>query len=323
MQFSLVDNKQVYNELVGGVYRNQFLQSWEWGELQSAVGRKGLRFKIERDSELMMVGQLIGHSLPYGLTYLYFPRGPLVTAAGKNHIKECTDILINKLKKLSEKLVFVRVESTEINFKHFGWQKIKEIQPSHSLMLSLDKSEDDLLKEMHQKTRYNIKVATKHEVKIRQMEDGEFEKFWELVEETTVRDKFRAHPKDYYKKMLDSLGDMAQVWIAEYNGSVIAANLMIFWGDQAIYLHGASGREHKNVMAPYLLHWEMIKKAKSEGKEHYDFWGIAPPDIPDHTWAGITRFKKGFGGTEVSYPGTFDFAQNKIWYLLYRLKTRR
>ena len=323
MQFSLVDNKDEYNKLVGGVRPNQFLQSWEWGEFQFQVGRKVWRFKIEREGELMMAGQAIGHTLPFGLSYIYLPRGPLVTTAGKNHIKECTDILISEIKKLSQKLVFMRLESTEIDFKGLGWQKSKEIQPCHSLILSLDKNEDDLLGEMHQKTRYNIKVATKHEVKIRQMEEGEFDKFWELVQETTARDKFRSHEKNYYKKMLDALSDMAQVWVAEYNGTIVAANLMIFWGDQAIYLHGASSREHRNVMAPYLLHWEMIKKSKNQGKEHYDFWGIAPPDMPNHPWAGITRFKKGFGGTEVSYSGTFDLSQNKIWYLLYRLKTRR
>ncbi|NIP32988.1 peptidoglycan bridge formation glycyltransferase FemA/FemB family protein, partial [Candidatus Saccharibacteria bacterium] len=125
--------------------------------------------------------------------------------------------------------------------------------------------------------------------------------------------KFRAHPKSYYKKILESLGSMAEVWFAEYKGKVIAANLMIFWGNTVLYLHGASSRDHKNVMAPYLLHWELIKRAKADGYKYYDFWGIAPPDSPNHPWAGITRFKKGFGGTEVKYPGTFDLAINKFW----------
>lgn len=323
MTFSLIKSKQEYNELVGGVRPNQFLQSWEWGEFQARVGRKVWRFKIEREGELMMIGQAFGHTLPYGLTYIYLPRGPLVTVAGQNHIRECLSVFIHEISRLSEKLVFIRAESTGIDYRKFGWQKIKEIQPSYSLLLSLDKSEEDLLKEMHQKTRYNIRIAIKHGVKIRPMAEGEFDKFWSLVQETTARDRFRSHPRDYYKIMLDSLGEMAQVWLAEYRGRIIAANLMIFWGDQAIYLHGASSHINKNVMAPYLLHWEMIKKAKGQGKEHYDFWGIAPEDQPNHPWVGITRFKKGFAGTKVSYPGTFDLAQNKIWYLLYRLKKKR
>jgi len=323
MEFSLVSEKSTWSQLVEEIYPNQFLQSWEWGEFQSSLGRKVWRFKIEREGELVSMGQAIGHELPFGLSYIYLPRGPLTNPVAKNHPNEFLKLFILEVKKFVQKPVFIRTESTGFDFGEHSWQKVRDVQPSHTLILDLERDEDELLADMHQKTRYNIRVAGKHEVGVRKMEENEFEKFWELIEVTTERDKFRAHPKSYYKKMLESLGSMAEVWFAEYKGKVIAANLMIFWGDTVVYLHGASSRDYKNVMAPYLLHWELIKQAKADAYKFYDFWGIAPADSPNHPWAGITRFKKGFGGTEVTYPGTFDLPISKPWYLLYKLRTRR
>jgi lipid II:glycine glycyltransferase (peptidoglycan interpeptide bridge formation enzyme) len=321
MQFSLIDNQEDYRGLVGEIKPSQFLQSWQWGEFQKKLGREVQRIKISRENDLAAVGQAIIHDLPFGLRYIYLPRGPVISPLAANHDDEFVSIFEKELIKLDKKAIFVRTESIDFDFSRPGWRKTKEVQPEHTLILGLDMGEDNLLAAMHQKTRYNIRLAAKRGVSVRQMAEGEFDKFWNLISVTTERDKFRPHPKSYYRKMLESLGDMAQVWFAEYKGKVLAANLMIFYGDTAVYLHGASSNEYRNVMAPYLLHWEMIKKAKADGFEHYDFWGIAPPDQPNHPWAGITRFKKGFGGIEVSYPGTFDLPLNKFWYTLYRLRT--
>jgi peptidoglycan pentaglycine glycine transferase (the first glycine) len=323
MEFGLINEQSIWNQLVEGIHPNQFLQLWQWGEFQSSLGRKVWRFKIEREGEIVSLGQAIGHVLPFGLSYIYLPRGPLTNPIAKNHPNKFLEIFITGIKEFVQKEIFVRAESTDFDFGEHGWQKVRDVQPSHTAILNLERDEDEILAGMHQKTRYNIRVAGKHEVAVRKMDASEFDKFWELIEVTTERDKFRAHPKNYYKKMLESLGDMAEVWFAEYKGNVIAANLMILWGDTVVYLHGASSREHKNVMAPYLLHWELIKRAKADGYKYYDFWGIAPLDAPNHLWAGITRFKKGFGGTEVTYPGTFDLPISKFWYLLYKLRTRR
>ena len=310
--------------MVGEMYPNQFLQSWEWGEFQKAFGRGVWRFKIEKDNDLVSAGQAVEHKLAMGKSYLYLPRGPLCAPAAKNHAQEFFKIFKRGLVDISKSSIFLRVEPFDFDFTKFGFKKTRDVQPSRTSILSLEKQEDEILKSMHQKTRYNIRVAERHGVKIRSIQENEFDKFWNLVEATTTRDKFRAHPKDYYKKMIQSLGpDMCEIWLAEYDGKILAANLMIFWGDTAVYLHGASSSEHRNVMAPYLLHWEMIKLAKSRGHKYYDFWGVAPEGEPDHAWAGISRFKRGFGGEEVSYSGTFDFALSGFWYMAYRLRTGR
>ena len=67
-------------------------------------------------------------------------------------------------------------------------------------------------------------------------------------------------------------------------------------------------------MAPYLLQWQQILEAKKRGCAEYDFWGIN-----EKKWPGVTRFKKGFSGKEVGYPGAFDLIFQPIWYSLYKI----
>ena len=185
--------------------------------------------------------------------------------------------------------------------------------------MDLDKGEEELLKSMHQKTRYNIRLADKKGVKIKfNKSDKDLDSFWQLLQETTNRDKFSAHSKSYYQEMLSL--DNVYLALAEYEGEVLAANIIMPWGNTTTYLHGASSNKFRNVMAPYLLQWETIKKAKKEGFQYYDFWGIAPEgSSKEKSWAGITRFKRGFGGKEIKYLGTYDFIVNSFWYRLYEL----
>jgi peptidoglycan pentaglycine glycine transferase (the first glycine) len=210
-------------------------------------------------------------------------------------------------------------------------KKTIDIQVSKTIILDLIKSEEELLAAMHQKTRYNIRLAEKRGVKIREAGVsspllspangagkeglgvvGGFEKFWDLMSATVNRDGFRLHEKEYYKKMLEV--ENIKLYFAEFEGKVICAGIFSFFGDTAIYLHGASSDENRELMAPHLLQWELIKKAKSLGCKYYDFFGI-----DEKKWPGVTRFKRGFGGQELNYPGTFDIIFDKRKYIVYKL----
>jgi peptidoglycan pentaglycine glycine transferase (the first glycine) len=174
---------------------------------------------------------------------------------------------------------------------------------------------------MHSKTRYNIGLAEKKGAITQnsKLKTQNFEDFWKLMQETTKRDGFHAHPKEYYRKLLEIPG--VELFVAVIPSSagwampkIIAANIIVFYGQRAIYLHGASDYEHRNLMAAPLLQWEQIKEAKKRGCIEYDFWGI------DETkWPGVTRFKKSFNGREIIYPGAFDLVFQPFWYKIYKI----
>ncbi len=318
MQIFQIDDKNRYNSNICNQKQSQFLQSWEWGEFQNEVGRKILRYGIEEDGKLISTFTFIKKSLPMGKSYFYCPRLDI------RYWTLDIENLTNKIKDLAknENAIFLRFEprsnpSLVLPFVRGGKLKVEktiDVQPSKTLILNLDKSEDELLTNMHQKTRYNIRLAEKKGVKIVETQDfaSRFDEFWSLMDQTKERDGFRLHNKEYYKKMLEI--NFIKLYLAEYKGKIIAGNIISFFGDTVTYIHGASSNKYRNVMAPYLLQWQVIKKAKTQGFKYYDFYGI-----DEKKWPGVTRFKRGFSGDKINYPGTFDLVFNKFWYNIYKI----
>ncbi|MFH1822429.1 MAG: peptidoglycan bridge formation glycyltransferase FemA/FemB family protein, partial [Patescibacteria group bacterium] len=295
-----------------------------WGEFQEQVGNKIIRLGVEENGEILAAATLIKKTLPMGKSYFYCPRSPIGQTARQLDTRQL-EFLFNEVEKIAKKenAIFLRFEPG-IKFPISNFQfpifHTIDVQPSKTLVLDLSKVEDELLKNMHQKTRYNIRLAEKKGVKIEEAQNVAiyFEEFWKLMRETVERDNFRLHGKDYYKKMLEL--DFIKLYLAEYEGKIIAGNIMAFFGDTVTYLHGASSNQYRNVMAPYLLQWHCLKLAKEMGYKYYDFSGI-----DEKKWPGVTRFKKGFGGQEIKYPGTFDLVFENGWYSVYKMvrKARR
>jgi lipid II:glycine glycyltransferase (peptidoglycan interpeptide bridge formation enzyme) len=132
------------------------------------------------------------------------------------------------------------------------------------------------------------------------------------MEETKDRDGFRIHGQDHYRRLFFAGDDFIVPLFAQYEGKVIAAGIFCFFGNRATYLHGASSNSDRQVMAPYLLQWEGIRLAKERGCRVYDFYGI-----DEERWPGVTRFKRGFAGQEIEYPGTFEQGIKRINYFIF------
>jgi lipid II:glycine glycyltransferase (peptidoglycan interpeptide bridge formation enzyme) len=294
-----------------------FLQSAEWLDFQEAAGHKTYRLGVVENGEITAICGVIKNDLPLAKKYFYCPRGPIMNQESKIRNQE---LLIEKILEIAKKesTIFLRIEPINKNLKSKILNlKSKSVQPERTLILDLTNSEDELLAKMHEKTRYNIRLAEKKNLVFK---NGTIDDFWKLTEKTTARDKFSAHPKKYYETMLKNLdsggktGMRVELKIVYLKNTPIAAAIVGYFGDTATYLHGASSYEHRNLMAPYFLHWQIIKEAKNLGYKFYDFWGI-----DEKKWPGVTRFKKGFGGSEINYLGTFDLPIQKIWYKIYRL----
>jgi lipid II:glycine glycyltransferase (peptidoglycan interpeptide bridge formation enzyme) len=200
-----------------------------------------------------------------------------------------------------------------------------QVPPKATLVIDLSKDEEEILKKMHEKTRYNIRLAERKGVAVNKVDVQEgFEKFWGLMRETAQRDKIGIHQKEYYRKMLEAVqGEevRACLFIATFEGVPLATAILIVCGDTATYLHGGSSSEQRNLMGPHLLQWRMMQFAKAQGCRWYDMWGIAPQTQNSKlktqnygTWAGITRFKMGFGGEVREGAGTFDIVCRPVPY---------
>ena len=263
--------------------------------------------------------------LPKKLCWLYCNRGPNSTNNLSGFLRE-----VKKIAK-KEKAVFLRIEPP-IHVNSHKAEEYKKVskklnfhkahashQPEYTLVIDLQQSEEEILKNMKQKGRYNIRLAEKKGVKIR--ESKNVDKFYNILQETTQRDNFTPHNKDFYQKMIDTLEPegMAKLYIAEYDGQEIAGLIATFYGETVTYYYGASSDTYRNVMAPYLLQWHAIREAKKLGFTRYDFLGISPPNSKNHPWSGVTSFKKKFGGETVQYVKAKEFVFKPLWYWLIRL----
>lgn len=275
-----------------------FLQSPEWEGFQKSVGRKTWRVR----------GALIvKHGLPLGLNYLYCPRpssGELLEDAYRIAQEEGA--------------IFLKIDSAyELRIPpNYKYRQAKSLQPQKTIFVDLRNSEGDLLYAMHEKTRYNIRLAERHGIEVNQK--GTLEEFWKLLAETAERDKFYTHERDYYGKLLAvrSKNFSNELFFVKYRGVLVAAAIINFFKppQTATYLHGASSREYKEVMAPHLLHWRIIQEAKRRGFSLYDMWGI-----DEKRWPGLTRFKLGFGGEIVEYPLSVDIVYRQAFYGAYNM----
>lgn len=330
------NQKDRWNDFIKSSPNGSLLQSFGWGNFQKSLGRKIWRLMVN-NSQVLGATLITKHNLPFGKSYLYCPRGPIIRyGIIKSHSHRV--VLRNILKRIREiakreNSIFLRIDPTINSGSEFFASLLlynfkaakRQVQPRDTLVLNITKSEDELLAPMHYKTRYNIRLAKRKGVKVRQSTDlKDIDIFWDLLQETIKREKFKPHSKEYYKKQIETLGteNLIKLFLAEYKGKVIACNIVSFFGDTATYLHGASLYQYRNLMAPHLLQWEAILEAKKQGCKLYDFWGIAPKDVPDHPWLGITRFKKGFGGKEVHYIGAWDKVYQPGWYRLYSFTKR-
>ncbi len=296
-----------------------FLQTQEWLDFQKEIGHKTWRFD---DGKIK--ANIIQHKIPFGKNYLYIPHGPEIFFDNiSSGLKNEVDNFLRYLKNLARenKSIFVKIEPlsdivAETIFRQGMRRSKKEIQPSKSVILNLDLSEDELPGQMHHKTRYNINLSEKKGLRLE--ESGDIDAFWKLLKQTAKKDQFSTHPKEYYEKMLNFFREgkelRTKLFFVNYENKPIGAAIVMIYHNTAYYLHGAMDREYKNLMAPYFMHWEIIRWLKAKSYKLYDFWGI-----DSGKWPGVTRFKLGWGGNLKEYPGSFDLPVSRFWYWAYSL----
>lgn len=316
---------------------SSFLQSFAWGNLQKDQGKEVLRLAVEEPQlnggftstlSISSIAQIIKHPLPLGRSYLYIPHGPIVKKdADENEIWE---LLIKEIRNnpIAQKTVFVFSEPKQ-NFDEVRIldQATKHIAAETTLVLDIERSPKEILSQMKGKTRYNIRLAARKGVKTevsKNLEDVSI--FLSLAKKTSKRGQFRLHPDNYYKDMLGALSadNMVELLLAKFKNKYIAANIVVYYGKTATYLHGANDHKYRNLMAPHLLQWTTIKRAKRKGLKFYDLWGMTKSKDPNHRWAGFTRFKEGFVSKAelIDYPGPYEIVFRPLEAAAYKARQK-
>jgi lipid II:glycine glycyltransferase (peptidoglycan interpeptide bridge formation enzyme) len=235
-----------------------------------------------------------------------------------------TSEMLEKLKVIGKEknLIFIKMEpNVQKEDVLISLMKSKGVVPGKTLFtpttfwIDLTPSEEDLMKSFSSKTRYNIRVAERNGVVVKEdNSDTAFEKYLELTKETVRRQGFFAHTEKYHRLMWSILkkAGIAHLFVANYQKQIITTWILFKWGKFLYYPYGASTETHKNVMANNLMMWEAIKFGKRMGLSTFDLWGR-------EQGKGFTKFKEGYNPKVIEFLGTWDLVINKPLYTFYKI----
>jgi lipid II:glycine glycyltransferase (peptidoglycan interpeptide bridge formation enzyme) len=327
-----IEDKNLWEKFIlDNPSQTNFLQSWYWGECHRLLQQKIFRLGFFNGDELCGVALLIMKESKRG-AYLECPGGPIIDWQDENlfrlFIKTCKEI------GFESGCIFVRIRPQIVDDKNFrqlfsknGFIKSPmHLHAQDTWVLDITRSEEELFSGMRKTTRYMIRRAMKEKVSIIVSEDlKDITSLYNLQEQTAKRHKFIPFSLKFFQSHFSAFLTAGKIKIfkAFYQEKLLSIAMIVFYGNRAVYHYSASSDEFSNIGASYLLQWEVIKYAKKQGMKLYDFWGIAPNDNPKHRFAGVTLFKKGFGGIEVRYLPAHDLPLRWLYWFTYLFETIR
>jgi peptidoglycan pentaglycine glycine transferase (the first glycine) len=305
------------------------LQTSSWASFKRQAGWRPCRMAAGEGDTPLAGAQILLRRLPAGLgSIAYCPRGPLGQwqdgpAAGA--LWPAIHIALRR-----QRAIFLKIEpaappssALDVRLGSLGFVHTSgHIQPVTTLQVDLTQDVESIRSAQKSKTRYNAGLAARKGVVIEEGSASDLPAIYALLSETSRRDGFPIHSLDYYHSLLDNMPGVSQLTIARHEGDILAAIFVAAFAGEAIYLHGASSSQKRNLMATYLIQWQAMQWAKSRGCTYYDLWGI-PEDASgeegeavEHEgglW-GVYRFKLGFGGSLVRFAGSYDYVYSPLLY---------
>ena len=326
------NDKDEYKKFLLKHERCNFQQSLEWANVKNNWKNEIVLAEDENGNIIGSVSILI-RKIPIFGNIMYSSRGPVCDIHDEEVLNQLTEGIKNLGKKYNA-FVFITepdIKSDDNTFKNIilklGY-KIKddaknfreEIQPRYVFRLDIKgKTEEEIFANFHSKTRYNIRLATKKGVTIKEGNREDLKEFHKIMVETGARDGFIIRPLSYFEKMYDELAPKhMKLLMAYYNGKPISGVIPIMYGNKTWYLYGASSNQHRNLMPNYLLQWEMIKMSLQRKDDIYDFRGVSGVLDENHPQYGLYRFKKGFGATFTEFIGEIYIPFKPLTYSIYK-----
>jgi lipid II:glycine glycyltransferase (peptidoglycan interpeptide bridge formation enzyme) len=222
----------------------------------------------------------------------------------------------------TDRRLAVVAAETEVALAARGAVRVRSVQPRHTLVLDLHRSEEELRGEMLSGRRRSINAATRKGISIQRTREAvEVEEFIRLIHRTGERNRFDPHTDEYYQTVCTTLFGLgaASLYLAKAGGESVAGVIAFESATTGYYAHAADDPERsRQIVAAAPLAWQIVRDCRAEGRTAFDFWGVIPDDSADHPWAGFSRFKKTFGGRMITRPGTFDLPLRPLRYRAYQ-----
>jgi len=230
--------------------------------------------------------------------------------------KDLVQAHVQELKKYAKErgAIFVSIETLEDEMAHLldesGYSesrdRVKKFVEPYTRCVDLTQTRDDLLMQMTEKGRYNVRYASKKGVTVthEKLDARHLDEWYALLSETAQRDGFSLNPRSFFEALAQSPGDIMYFCAVSPQGYTIAQAIFIGYGSVGYYYYGASSSDpaDRKLQSTYLLQYEMMCYAQQMGYRSYDFLGISPPQAKKHHLSGVSEFKAKFGGEIIGHP---------------------
>jgi len=320
LRLTPVESEKTWEDFLLTYAPQALFQSWIWGDVQKKSGQKVLRLGLINGTSLVGIAQIFVVRARRG-TYLHVRHGPVWKNATRSNWKEFLALI--KPVAAKEGAWFIRISPLIDNsfqnqdlFLNLGLRNapIHEVDAERCWILDITDNEDVLLAGMRKTTRYEIRKGLKLGVTVKKTKEiRDLQKFYSLYEETSKRQGFVGHTSIREEFELFTKEDKALLFLGYDKDVLVSGAIILFYGNQAIYHHGAS--VSSRVPVSYVVQWASILEARKRGIKVYNFYGIAPEDKPNHPWRGLTLFKKGFGGREINYIHAHDLPISPLYLI--------
>lgn len=302
-----------------------FLQAPFYGAWQEADGKTVLYYKAARGKQTICAGLAVLYTAPGGLQFFYSPYGPIAAEWSAELLAALRDFF----KDVSQKngAAFVRLD-TEGLHELPGARPVPNsvavtasLQPRAEWLLDITGSEDDIWMGLHKHARYNVRLAERADAKLTFYAPTEtpIETFFDLMQTTAGRDSFSLQNREYYQAVLSSIpADSGFTAICTIDGKPAAAALFASYDGIMHYVFAGSSNDFRKIAPPYFVIWNAVREAKKHGWETLNFGGISDEVKGTHL-AGVTGFKKRFGGYQVNHSNPVDLIYQPFRYRLFRV----
>lgn len=310
--------KSKWQEVLKKYPEANFLQSPSYGKMNEILGEKVVIEEFGGKGWALMIVRAAKRG-----RYLEIPCGPLIDWKSLKMVREVFTRLADIAQ--AEKCVFVRVRpqltATTKNLKMMTDVGLKlspmHLAAEHTIIIDLEKSEDELLADMRRQTRYEVRRAGKLGITVSQdNSEALFREFHQVQLETAKRQGFVPPSLKVLLAEREAFGENIRIYVAKTaEGEPIAYGLVIHDGHEGDYYEAASTELNRKLPGAYALLWQVMRDLKAEGVVRFNLWGIAPAGQPNHRYAGVTTFKTGFGGEVVEYVPAHDLVISRMGYL--------
>ncbi len=327
----VITDKNIWEGFVLSKKPKSFLQSWNWGEVNDKMGAKIFRLGLYSGKKLSGVCLLILEKAKRG-RHLIVPGGPVLDWGDS----ELVNFFVNQIKTIAhdENAWFVRIRPEILDtpenrsrFKKLGFLPAPmHLHAENTWILDISKPEAELLSGMRKTTRYLVKRGDTYGLACEESEDLSYAKIlFRLQKETMERHGFVGFPERLFRTEVETFSNdnQGKVFVCKKGGKILAAAIIIFYGDSAYYHFSGSVSGYSKIPFSYFLQWQIIKSAKKRGLKFYNFWGIAPVNEPHHRFAGVTVFKTGFGGERIDWLHAHDLPVSKLYWITFAFETLR